>query len=164
MLKRVLLFSSILFVGILVGGVVWVQNEGQTAPLSMKEKIEAAAKEIHVQDILQSHSIDDGLEAVSFLLKDGRIGYALVKDDEIHHVLWTDTKQTYDQYQHHVILLGKKEDPAHTRLTATIIRPLDQPKYYRTVELGEGEYYLASFEIPKEDEQVRFGEDGWRFK
>lgn len=48
-------------------------------------------------------------------------------------------------------------------MTATIIRPLDQPKYYRTVELGEGEYYLASFEIPKEDEQVRFGEDGWRF-
>ncbi|WP_156184540.1 hypothetical protein [Rossellomorea marisflavi] len=78
-MKRILLFSSILFVGIVVGVVVWVQNEGQTAPLSMKEKIEAAAEEIHVQDILQSHSIDDGLEAVLFLLKDGRIGYALVK-------------------------------------------------------------------------------------
>jgi hypothetical protein len=163
-LKRILLFSSILFVGIVVGVVVWVQNEGQTAPLLMKEKIQAAAKEIQVQDILQSHSIDDGLEAVLFLLKDGQIGYALVKDEEVHSVSWTDTNQSYDQYQHHVILLGKKEDPAHTRLTATIIRPLDQPKYYRTVELGEDEYYLASFEIPEEDGQVRFGEDGWRFK
>ncbi len=150
--------------GILVGVVVWVQQEGQTAPLSMKEKIVAAVQEERVQKVLQSETLEDGLEAVLFLLKNGQIGYALVKDDKVHSVLWTDTNQSFDQYQHHVILLGKKEDPAHTRLTATIIRPLDQPKYYRTVELGEGEYYLASFEIPEEDGQVRFGEDGWRFK
>lgn len=153
-----------MLVGIVVGVVVWIQKDGQTAPLSMKEKIDAASQEVLVQKVLQSEALDDGLEAVLFLLKNDQIGYALVKDDEVHSVLWTDTNQTYDQYQHHVILLGKKEDPAHTRLTATIIRPLDQPKYDRTVELGEGEYYLASFEIPKEDGQVRFGEDGWRFK
>ncbi|MEW4309184.1 hypothetical protein [Rossellomorea marisflavi] len=90
---------------------MWIQKDGQTAPLSMKEKIDAASQEVHVKKVLQSEALDDGLEAVLFLLKNDQIGYALVKDDEVHSVLWTDTNQTYDQYQHHVILLGKRKTP-----------------------------------------------------
>ncbi|MDY0409665.1 hypothetical protein [Paracerasibacillus soli] len=90
------------------------------------------------------------------------MGYVILKDNKILTVAYGDNKYGYDQYKNYFIVYGEKPKLEYKKLNL-LIQAKNNEDMNKSVNLGEGRYYLEIQKLPKGMKESRVYTDNYKF-
>ena len=168
-LKKILLAISILIGGLGIFNFVHSTNKVyanvKVEKPDLKREIEsftAIGDQIMVKSIEKIVDFNKTQQIALFISQEDKLGYVILKDNKILTVAYGDNKYGYDQYKNYFIVYGEKPKLEYKKLNL-LIQAKNNEDMNKSVNLGEGRYYLEIQKLPEGMKESRVYTDNYKF-